>query len=156
MSILINNAFKGFIPQAMPTTDISQIAQGRNTVVRAWNTTYPSQIKNKPKPINTPFRIVNNAGDLYCRQNYSCGGPCQSTQSRPGLYGLSQRFGSSHSVCDGSGVTAATCNPKYVYDGSDYTTYLRNKAILKAYSDKSYGGDQNNASQVSVNAIKRY
>jgi len=156
MSILINNASNGFMPQPMPTTDTSQISLSRNTLVRAWNTLYPSQIKNKPRPRNTPFRIVNNAGDIYNRINYGCAGPCQTPQSRPGLYGLSQRFGSSNGVCDGTGVVAATCNPKYVYDGSDYTKYLKNKAILQGYNTISYGGDQYNASQVAVNAIKRF
>ena len=155
MSILASRV-PGFMPIALPTTDVSQIAQSRFTIVRSWNTTYPSQIINKPKPINTPFRIVNNAGDLYCRQNYSCGGPCQTPQSRPGLYGLHHRFGSSHSLCDGTGVAPTSCNPKFVYDGSDYTKYLKNKAILKGYNAVSYGGNDYSGAQETYRAAKRY
>ena len=69
MSILINTAIQGLMPQAMPTTDVSQISQTRNILVKSWNTLYPSKIKNKNPRISTPFRIINNAGDIYCRIN---------------------------------------------------------------------------------------
>ena len=83
--------------------------------------------------IITPFRAVNNAGDVLSRQNFSCGGTCQSFQSRPGLSGLRHRFGSNTDSCIPSAVysslqlnsvvPASACNVKFVYDGSDYTTY---------------------------------
>lgn len=154
--MLSNTLITGYIPQALPTTDTSQIAQSRNTLVRAWNTTYKTDILNKIGRIGTPFRIINNAGDILCRQNYSCGGSCQTPQSRPGIYGLSIRFGSTQDKCDGTNVSPSTCNSKFVYDGSDYTTYLKNKAILHSYRDSSYGGNQSNGSQVQYKAIRRY
>jgi hypothetical protein len=154
--LLLNNGFKGFIPTPMPTTDTTQIAQSRNTLVRAWNTTYKTDSLNTIGVIATPFRVVNNAGDILCRKNYSCGGSCQTPQSRPGIYGLSSRFGSIQYLCDGTQVSPTTCNVKYVYDGSDYTTYLKNKAILHNYNDISYGGNRSNGSQVQSKAIRRY
>jgi len=155
MSIL-NRVIKGYIPPPLQTTDTTQIAQSRNTLVRAWNTTYKRDILNTIGTIATPFRIVNNAGDILCRQYYSCGGSCQTPQSRPGIYGLSIRFGSAHDICDGTNVSPATCNNKYVYDGSDYTTYLKNKAILNNYNDVSYGGNLYHGAQVQSKAIRRY
>jgi hypothetical protein len=59
-------------------------------------------------------------------------------------------------MCDGTGVPPASCNVKYVYDSSDYTTYLKQKALAKTYNNLSYGGDQYNASQSSWRAIRRY
>lgn len=163
-------AIQGYMPQTTQNVDkrYNEYEQIRFTLKEAWNTTYPSQLRrnNLKKSITTPFRAVNNAGDLLSRENYSCGGSCQTFQSRPGLKGLSQRFGSTQSSCVPSAVysnlqlitniPAATCNVKYVYDSSDYTTYLKQKAVNKNYNDLSYGGDDNNSSQSAIRAIRRY
>ena len=53
-------------------------------------------------------------------------------------------------------VTASACNVKFVYDSSDYVTYLKQKAINKNYNDLTYGGDQSNASQSAIRHIRRY
>ena len=163
-------AIQGYMPQTTQNVDkrYPEYEQIRYTLKQAWNTTYPSQLRrnNLKKSITTPFRAINNAGDLLSRENYSCGGSCQSFQSRPGLKGLSQRFGSTQSSCVPSAaynslqlitnIPAATCNVKYVYDSSDYTTYLKQKAVNKNYNDLSYGGDDNNSSQSAIKAIRRY
>ena len=131
--------------------------QQRFQLVQAWNTTYPQQLAqaNLGRVI-TPFRAVNNAGDLLSRQYYSCGGPCQAVQNVPNVYGLKQRMGSIQNRCDGTNVPAAACNTKYVYDSSDYSIYLKQKAMVKNYNDKSFGGDDYNASQSAIRAIRRY
>lgn len=163
-------AINGWMPQQTQTVDkrYPEFEQIRFTLKNAWNTTYPSQLKrdNIKKSMITPFRAVNNAGDLLCRDNYSCGGSCQTPQNRPGLYGLKQRFGSISKTCIPSAyynslqlladVPSGSCNVKYVYDSSDYIRYLKQKAVLQNFNDLSYGGDQSNASQVSWKAVRRY
>lgn len=163
-------AISGWMPQSTQLTDkrYPEYEQIRYKLKNAWNTTYPSQLKrnNLRQSITTPFRAVNNAGDLLSRENYSCGGSCQSFQSRPGLKGLSQRFGSIQSTCYPSAtysnlqlinnIPAAACNVKFVYDSSDYTTYLKQKAVNKNYNDLSFGGDDSNSSQSAQRAIRRY
>ena len=163
-------AIKGYMPQAVQTNDKTypEFEQIRFTLKNAWNTTYPSQLRRDglKKSITTPFRAVNNAGDLLSRENYACGGSCQSFQSRPGLRGLKVRFGATSISCTPSAaynslqllqnIPSATCNVKYVYDSSDYVTYLKQKAINKNYNDLSYGGDNSNASQSAQRAIRRY
>ena len=163
-------AIQGWMPQQTQNVDkrYPDFEQIRFTLKQAWNTTYPSQLRrnNLKKSITTPFRAVNNAGDLLSRENYSCGGTCQTPQSRPGLRGLSQRFGSVQNSCMPSAVynslqminniPAAACNVKYVYDSSDYTTYLKQKAFVKNYNDLTYGGDDSNSSQSALRAIRRY
>ena len=163
-------AIQGWMPQTTQNVDkrYPDYEQIRYTLKNAWNTTYPSQLKrnNLTRPITTPFRAVNNAGDLLSRENYSCGGSCQTPQSRPGLNGLSQRFGSVSVSCTPSSaynslqliknVPAAACNVKYVYDSSDYITYLKQKAVNKNYNDFSNGGDDYKASQSALRAIRRY
>jgi hypothetical protein len=163
-------AINGYMPKQTQNVDkeYPEFEHIRFTLKNAWNTTYPSQLKanNLKQTIITPFRAVNNAGDLLARENFSCGGSCQSFQSRPGLHGLRQRFGSTGTSCQPSAayntlqlnrnIPSATCNVKYVYDSSDYITYLKQKAVVKNYNDLSYGGDQNNASQSALRAIRRY
>ena len=39
--------------------------------------------------------------------------------------------------------TLFTGNPRFVYDGSDYTRYKKLKAKLNTYNDKSFGGSNN-------------
>ena len=108
--------------------------QVRFTLREAWNTKYQDQlIKTGLERIVTPFRAVNNAGDLLCRQNYTCGGSSQTPQSRPGLKGL--RLGAIFSNCDNTGIPASTCNGKYVYDSSDYITFVKQSAIQKQYTN---------------------
>lgn len=163
-------AIRGYMPQQTQNVDkrYPEFEQIRFTLKNAWNTTYPSQLRrdNLKQPITTPFRAVNNAGDLLSRLNYSCGGTCQSFQSRPNMRGLKQRFGSISDSCTPSAaynslqllanIPAAACNVKYVYDSSDYVTYLKQRAVNKNYNDLTYGGDQSNTSQSVIRAIRRY
>lgn len=121
----------------------SDFSQMRTMLRNAWNTRYRSQLNGRQLAI-TPFRAVNNAGDLLGRKGYSCGA-INAVHSRPGLRGL--KLGGVHSACDNSGVPAGACNGKYVYDSSNYTTYLRQKASSKNYNDRSFSGNDSNASQ---------
>jgi hypothetical protein len=162
-------AIRGYMPKQTLNVDkrYPEFEHIRFTLKNAWNTTYPSQLRrdNLNKPITTPFRAVNNAGDLLSRNSYSCGGTCQTPQSRPGLKGLKNHFGAVQSTCVPStaynslqlinNVPAAACNVKYVYDSSDYVTYLKQKAINKNFNDLSYGGDQSNISQSVIKSIRR-
>ena len=163
-------AIQGWMPQTTQNVNkmYPEYEQIRYTLKNAWNTTYPSQLRrnNLKRTITTPFRAVNNAGDLLSRDNFSCGGSCQTPQSRPGLRGLKNHFGSVSVSCTPSAaynslqeiknIPAAACNVKYVYDSSDYITYLKQKAINKNYNDFSNGGDDFKASQSAQRAIRRY
>jgi hypothetical protein len=152
-------AIRGYMATSVMDNDKSypNYEHIRFSLKQSWNTTYPSQLKaSNKKRIITPFRAVNNSGDILCRENYSCGGSCQSFQSRPNMRGLSTRFGSIQSVCDGTFVPPASCNVKYVYDSSDYITFLKQQAINKNYNDLSNAGNNNSAGQSAFRAIRRY
>ena len=158
----LGKGLKGFIPNAVLTTDLDydDAEYQRFQLVQAWNNSYKRQLKNSPSNIHgaaaTPFRIVNNSGDILSRPYYSCGGSCQTFQSRPGLFGLRGKFGAIQSICDGTEIPAASCNTKYVYDSSDYSTYLKQKAIVKNFNDSSYSGNNYSGSQSKWRAIRRY
>ena len=163
-------AIRGYMPQNLINVDkrYPEFEQIRYTLKNAWNTTYPRQLReaNIKSTITTPFRAVNNAGDILSRDNYSCGGSCQTFQSRPGLRGLNIRFGATSISCTPSAaynslqlntsIPSATCNVKYVYDSSDYIRYLKQQAVNKNFNDLSYGGDQYKSSQSAQRAIRRY
>ena len=163
-------AIQGWMPQTTQNVDKTypEFEQIRWTLKEAWNTKYRGQLRRNglKQSITTPFRAVNNAGDLLSRDNYSCGGTCQTPQSRPGLHGLRTHFGSVQSSCIPSAtysslqlinnIPAAACNVKYVYDSSDYTTYLKQRAVNKNYNDLTYGGDDSKSSQSAQRAIRRY
>ena len=98
------------------------------------------------------FRAVNNLGDVLNRQNYSCGGPNQ-VNSRPGIHG--NDGGSIPQQCDGTGVAAASCNPKFVADSSDYIKFRKQRALSQNYNDSKFGGDQSNASYSAMMRVTR-
>lgn len=162
----LGGGLPGLMPQPIIDHDNSSVfARTRFTLRDAWNTTSYSG-SSYPKRITTPFRAVYNAGDLLSRDNYSCGGTCQTFQSRPGLNGLRSKFGATSVSCRPSVIWSAlqinpevpssTCNVKYVYDGSDYITFKKNQAINKNYNDRSFGGNDYNASQTPIRHIRRY
>jgi len=161
----LGKGLRGFVPQQVQTSDntYEDFEQQRFQVVQAWNNVYKAQLastnavrKQKFGRVITPFRAVNNAGDILGRPYYSCGTGCQTFQSRPGLYGLKGKFGATQQLCDGTDVPAATCNVKYVYDSSDYSRYLKQKAIVSTYNNLTNGGNEYNGSQVAWKAIRRY
>jgi len=123
----------------------------RKQLRTAWNTKQAANSINGKGRIITPFRAVNNSGDYLSRQNYVCGGPNPNHLHRGGI---SQRFGSILSRCDGSGIAAASGNVKYVPDSSEYIRYRKQRAINNNYNDLKNGG-YNNAAYTSIMAIRR-
>ena len=162
----LGGGLRGYMPQPLIDHDNSdEFATTRFLLKDAWNTSSLSGSSN-PKRMVGPFRAVNNAGDILSRQNYSCGGTCQSYQSRPGLNGLRQRFGSISRSCAADvfyssnqvnpAVPASACNTKFVYDSSDYIRFRKNQAVNRNYNDRSFGGDDYSASQSNYRHIRRY
>jgi hypothetical protein len=155
-SVRLGGGIKGFMPRAVVDSDNGNtFAVTRFTLRQAWNTIYSRQLKDN-KRIITPFRAVNNAGDVLSRLNYSCGGNCQTPQSRPGMFGLKNSFGAIQSVCDETLVPPSACNVRYVYDSSNYTTYLKQRAMNKNYNDRSFGGNENNGAQNAIRSSTRF
>ena len=157
----LGRGIPGFIPQRLVDNDYGyeDYMHDRDIVVDGWNTNYRREINalsGKPARAITPFRAVTNSGDLLSRKYYTCGGPCQTFQSRPGLNGLKQRFGAVMFKCDGTNVAPAACNTRYVYDSSDYARYLKQRSINQTYNNLSNGGNDSNAGQVAWRAIRRY
>ena len=110
----------------------------------------------------TPFRAATSAGD-----------PIQSGHGRPTaptscLYSPNQVTGTNRSlgfqnarwmtggVKRVQGGAQWTGNAKYVYDSSDYIRFKKLQASNRNYNDRSFGGDESNASYVPLNAARRF
>ena len=144
--------YNGYSPkQTISGHNDSESTLNRRILRSSWNSQNLSTINNK-KPIVGQFRAVNNLGDFLGRVNYSCGGPNPESASRPG-YGRLIR--SVPQQCDSTGIPPTTCNPKFVSDSSDYVRFKKLRATNQTYNDLGYGGDKNNASYVSIMAIRR-
>ena len=142
-------------------TGSSSRARNRFALRTAWNgaAAFGSVASNTgPRQIAlTPFRAVNNAGDLLARKDYVCGGSNQVNNirraSNAGWKGLA---GHINSKCDNTGVVGASCNPQFVYDSSDYSRYKKQRAINRNYNDSTFGGDAHNGSYVALMAVRRF
>lgn len=92
----------------------------------------------KNRPMCGPFRSVMNAGDLLGRQflQCDCPNPLGKTAAK-----LTSGDGVSRTGCglvrlgySVKQVPIANCNPRYVYDASDYTRFKKLNAQRKDYA----------------------
>ena len=125
----------------------------RRVLVKSWNTAYATGTVNNKTRVTTPFRAVNNSGDFLARKQYSCGGPNPTNADKPGW---KSRIGSMFSNCDGTGIPPSSTNVKFVADSSDYAKFRKQRAINANYNDKTFGGDDHNASFVARMGVHRY
>lgn len=146
--------FNGYSPkQTINSYKDSQQVRTRKILRNSWNGHGAAGIEAGLNRIITPFRAVTNSGDFLSRRNYVCGGPnlsppLNTPRSRGNLGGI-------FSVCDSTGVQAASCNTKFVYDSSDYTKYRNQKAHNLNYNDKKHGGDDHNGSYTFLMHVRR-
>ena len=104
-----------------------------------------------------PFRAAMSAGDVLGRKDQSAGGANMVTAVNRARNHGSGRLGGAVSTANagesvviggqtfitgnGAGQTPLQSgNPRYVYDGSDFTRYKKLATINKNYNDKSFGG----------------
>ena len=131
-----------------PAIDGSFRERNRFVLRRAWSKLPES---TKAEPAIGGFRLANNAGDYLSRVNYTSGGP-NMVSTRPRLPIVTTKDGGQRGTPNRT-VPGATCNPKYVYDASDFVKYRRQKAINYGYAglgdprsiDYSAGGANNGA-----------
>jgi hypothetical protein len=124
----------------------------RKCVRKAWNTAYATGTVNGYGRVCTPFRAVYNAGDFLGRVNYSCGGVQPNHADRPGY---KRHLGFIPQNCDGSGIPPTSNNVKWVYAGSDYVRYKRERAFNQTYNDVTNAGNAHNAQYPYIAAGRR-
>ena len=127
----------------------------RFSLVQAWNGAAATGTINGYQRKIGPFRAVYNAGDFLSRQSYTSGGSNQVNNVRT-LNGYKVLGGAVHPQADNTGIPSATCNPRYVYDGSDYIRFRKLQAINRNYNDYSFGGDDFSTSQSAWRRVHRF
>lgn len=177
------------VKKSYPTVGSQERATTRQILRQVWNggNSYYAEkaLQGGNKCINQrSFRAVMNAGDLMSRKNYSCGGPDMIGSGNPGSNKMTTKDGGqSKRDCapakdgcpNGIEIPPSTCNVKYVYDSSNYTRYLKERASNRGYTfavggskaqlplagwrknagyDYSYGG-ANNGSFTAINRVRR-
>ena len=133
----------------------SERAQDRFSLVQGWNGAAATGVINGYKRQIGPFRVVNNAGDFLSRQNYTSGGSNQVNNIRRGSTSYKVLGGSIQTNTDNTGIASASCNPRYVYDGSDYVRFKKLQAVNRNFNDYSFGGDDFSASQSAWRRVRR-
>jgi hypothetical protein len=136
----------------------TEIINTRQILKKSWNGPYATSKyygKNGKQygRITTPFRAVTNSGDFLGRVNYVCGG--SNVNKNVGHSEWNHNMGSIINNCDATGVPASNCNPKYVYDSSDYVRYKRERSLNQNYNDIKDGGYTNSA-YTNLLAVRRY
>ncbi len=137
-----------------PSTDISDIfnTSFKNLSFQPPQATAPtSQVfyhLDKNESI-TPFRQAYNAGDPNGYINQSSTGGESNHLNSAGLSSSLRVYARSGGVKFNGKATFAG-NPKFVYAGDDYVRFKKLAAINKTYNDKSFGGDESNASFTSL------
>jgi hypothetical protein len=158
MIFSLGGGVKGLSPHPISNGTMkgsSEYETTRFTLRKAWNGLAASKNINGMAPAATPFRIVNNAGDYLSRKDYTSGGSNQVTSAKSSITaGWRGLAGGVHAAADNTGIPSATCNTKYVYDGSDYTRFRNQMAVNRNYNDAGFGG-ANNAAQSALRAIRR-
>jgi len=104
----------------------------------------------------SPFRISINAGDIVNTHNKAVNillprPPSQVHVRSSSLAGWKMSAGAVQQRADGGAYSG---NPKFVYDGSDYTRFKKLQAINRNYYDPTFGGDQNSASQSAIRGVR--
>jgi hypothetical protein len=124
----------------------------------AWNGNAASGTVKGVKVAATPFRAVNNAGDLLNRKYFTSGGSNQVKTGRIKLaanQSASVLGGNIFTQANPTGIPSATTNVKYVYDGSDYTKFKKQQAVNRNYNDYSYGGAGGSNTFIALNRVRR-
>lgn len=113
----------------------------------------PAYYVNEGLSKTTPFRAIMSAGDVNGTKN-EAGAPFlpSPNQVRSSYVQTVKLF--TNGVRD-NGSAFFTGNPKYVYDGSDYTRYKKLRAVNRTYDDKSFGGS-NNGSYSALKRVRRF
>jgi len=142
----------GYSPtQTITNYKDSESVASRRILRDSWNSRLVAGKVNNRDRLITPFRAVGNSGDYLVRMNYSCGGPNPQSATKPG-YG--RKIGSIPQHCDSTNIPAASCNPKFVADSSDYIRFRKLRAVNQTYNDLGFGGS-NRGEYVPLMAVRR-
>lgn len=123
----------------------------RKHLAKAFGNLHNSGLKSSPSLYNKnvlgPFRTSYNAGDVTTNRIVNTDIKYGREANQVGGNNLSRVSGKPDGVSrNGSGMYSG--NPRYVYDGSDYTKFKKLQAVNKTYNDSSFGLNPKDGSYV--------
>ena len=123
----------------------------RKHLAKAFGNLHNSGLKSSPslynKNILGPFRSSYNAGDVVTNTIVNTDIKYGREANQVGGNNLARVSGKYDGVSR-NGSAMYSGNPRYVYDGSDYTRFKKLQAVNKTYNDSSYGLNPKDGSYV--------
>ena len=123
----------------------------RKHLAKAFGNLHNSGLKSSPslynKNILGPFRTSYNAGDVVTNTIVNTDIKYGREANQVGGNNLARVSGISDGVSR-NGSAMYSGNPRYVYDGSDYTRFKKLQAVNKTYNDSSFGLNPKDGSYV--------
>lgn len=104
----------------------------------------------------TPFRVAFNAGDpnLANVRNMNSAPDSSLLHRGSNQINLPMNPGVGDGISSVNNGSYYSGNPRFVYDGSDFTRYKKLAAINRNYKDITFGGDLHNASQHAYRRVQ--
>ena len=129
----------------------------RKHLVKAFGNLYNKGLDDSPalysKNILGPFRTSYNAGDVVTNKYSSTDSRYGISANQVGGNNLSRLQGVGDGVSN-NGIASYSGNPKFIYDGSDYTRFKKLMAVNKNFNDSSFGGANNSQSQSVIRKVR--
>tara|TARA_X000000950_G_C13597769_1_gene530042 strand:+ start:63 stop:587 length:525 start_codon:yes stop_codon:yes gene_type:complete len=123
----------------------------RKHLAKAFGNLHNSGLKSSPslynKNILGPFRTSYNAGDVVTNSIVNTDIKYGREANQVGGNNLARVSGKSDGVSR-NGSAMYSGNPRYVYDGSDYTRFKKLQAVNRTYNDSSFGLNPKDGSYV--------
>ena len=123
----------------------------RKHLVKAFGNLHNSGLKSSPSLYNNnllgPFRTSYNAGDVITNNIENTNKIYGREANQVGGNNLARVSGNPDGVSR-NGSAMYSGNPKFVYDGSDYTRFKKLQAVNRTYNDSSFGLNSKDGSYV--------
>ena len=123
----------------------------RKHLAKAFGNLHNSGLKSSPslynKNILGPFRTSYNAGDVITNTIVNTDIKYGREANQVGGNNLARVSGKPDGVSR-NGSAMYSGNPKFVYDGSDYTRFKKLQAVNRTYNDSSFGLNAKDGSYV--------
>lgn len=123
----------------------------RKHLAKAFGNLHNSGLKSSPslynKNILGPFRTSYNAGDVVTNSIVNTDIKYGREANQVGGNNLARVSGNPDGVSR-NGSAMYSGNPRYVYDGSDYTRFKKLQAVNRTYNDSSFGLNPKDGSYV--------
>ena len=132
----------------------------RKHLAKSFGNLHNSGLKSSPSLYKNnvlgPFRTAYSAGDVVTNKNVETNIKYGKEANQVGGNNVSRLMNTRGDGISGQNGTAMySGNPRFVYDGSDYTKFKKLQAINRNYNDRSFGGANNSQTQHAIRRVRK-